>query len=157
MRRLLLIALIALPAAAEWLSFEIRFQPSGCVSCTQSLPERVKRMRGVESAEVDTERSILKMKLAPGNRVRIELVRDQIEQDGTKALSARLEGIGSIAREGAGYVFRPAALPLSYAIEIAGTVKVPNSDGSLRVIAEATALRPAPALRLIESSPATAQ
>ena len=105
-------------------------------------------MRGVESAEVDAERSALKLRLANGNRVRIELIRDQIEQDGTKVISGRVEGIGNITREqGGGLVFRPAGTSMAYPIEAARFQAV---EGALRIVAELHTLRPGPALRLIE-------
>jgi|SRR5687767_15036418 len=145
-----LFALLLLPVAAgaEWLSVELIFRGTGCASCIESLPRRLGRMRGLESAEVDAERSALKLRLATGNRVRIELIRDQIEQDGTKVISGRVEGIGNITREqGGGLVFRPAGATMAYPIE---ATRFQAVEGALRIVAELHTLRPAPALRLIE-------
>jgi hypothetical protein len=54
-------------------------------------------------------------------------------------------------------LFRPAGLPLSYAIENVDPAKALGADGPVRIIADATVLRPTPVLKLIEASPATAQ
>ena len=147
-RALLAFLLLPLPAAAEWLSFELIFRGTGCASCIESLPQRLQRMRGVESVEVDAERSMLKVRLAAGNRVRLELIRDQIEQDGTKVISGRVDGVGNIAREAGGaWSFRLAGTTVTYPIDAAGFQPV---EAALRIVAEVHTLRPTPALRLIE-------
>jgi hypothetical protein len=145
MRALTAALLLALPMSGEWLSMEIRFEGSGCVPCTQSLGERFRRIRGVESAEVDLERSIVKIKLAAGNRVRLEIVRDQLEQDGTKMKSARVEGVGNVVREQDGLVFRVSVSNAAYKVE-AGDWK--GEERAVRIEAETSAVRPTPALRL---------
>ncbi len=102
MRFLLLLA--ALPALAQVRSIEVTFEGMGCASCIESMPARMKRMRGVESAAV--EGNVLKITLAAENRVRIEQVRDAIEQDGTKARKAVSVLKGEVAREGEKWVLR---------------------------------------------------
>jgi hypothetical protein len=151
--RLPILALLALPSFAEWLAFEITFAGSGCASCIESLPKRISRMRGVESAEVDAGRSVLNVRLAAGNRVRLELVRDQIEQDGTKVTGARVDAIGVVTREQDRWVFRPDGLPSSYPLEGDSSAAAGHAGAAVRLTAVAEALRPAPVLRLLSIAP----
>jgi hypothetical protein len=148
MRTLLVSLLIALPGSAEWLALELTFQGTGCASCIESLPARIRRMRGVESAEVDAARGILRVKLASGNRVRLELVRDQIEQDGTKVTAAAVEGVGTIEPETERWVFRPDGQPLSYTIE---GITFERGKHPIRLKADAASLRPEIVLRAVET------
>ena len=97
MRSLLLAAWCVMPLAAEFHAVRFEFQSSGCASCTESLADRFGRVRGVESAKLDTAAS-LSLKLAPGNRVTLERLRDVLQQDGTKALAAEVDVEGE--REG---------------------------------------------------------
>ena len=116
MKLLLLSLLAAAPCAGQFVSMEFRFEGIGCASCMESLPERMKRLRGVESATVDAEHGTLKLRLAVANRVRIEQVRDMIEQDGTKATSAEVEVKGELAREDGKWILKPAGGSARYEI-----------------------------------------
>lgn len=107
MRVSLLAALLVTPLAAELRQAEIRFEPSECVSCTESLPERLRRIRGVEHAALRPGRPpTLEVRLAAGNRVRLTRIRETIEQDGTKWTSARIEASGTCEKRGEGWVIR---------------------------------------------------
>ncbi len=107
MRVSLLLAILAAPVAGELKKGEIRFEPSECVSCTESLPERLRRIRGVEHAALRPgQPPALEVRLAPGNRVRLTRIRETIEQDGTKWTSARIEASGTCAKEGGQWVIK---------------------------------------------------
>lgn len=97
MPRLLLFLSIACPLAAQLRSVEMAFEGINCASCVESLPVRIQRLRGVESAKVDGARGILTVKLAAENRIRVEQIRDAIEQDGTKARQAVVTIRGTLA------------------------------------------------------------
>ena len=64
---------------------EMSFEGVNCLPCVESMPARALRIRGVESAKVDAAKGILSLQLAASNRVRVEQIRDMIQQDGTKA------------------------------------------------------------------------
>jgi len=138
MRLFLLALLAAAPCAAQFVTMEFRFQGIGCASCMESLPERMKRLRGVESAAVDVQHGTLKLHLAVENRVRIEQVRDMIEQDGTKATSAAVEVKGELARAEGKWLLKPAGVSSSYEMEgvpadtAAGTWVVKGTVENLR-------------------------
>lgn len=118
MRLFLLTLMAALPCAAQFLSIEIGFQGIGCASCIESLPERMKRLRGVESVTVDAASATLKLQLAEQNRVRLEQVRDMIEQDGTKVKRATVRVKGDLTHRDGKWMLQPSGLPVSY--EVAG-------------------------------------
>ena len=98
------VALLAvLPASAELKLLRIEFEPSDCVSCTQSLPERLGRIRGVTSARlIEGKPARLEVSFAAGNRVRIGRVRETIEQDGTKWVKAQVEASGVCEKKAGG-------------------------------------------------------
>ena len=138
MKPLLLTFVLVQAAAAQFLSMEITFQGVGCVSCAESLPERVRRIRGVESAAVDVEKGILKIALAHENRVRIEQVRDMIEQDGTKAKTAAVKVQGELSRNGDRWILQPPSLPVAY--EVRGAA--PSKPGTYVISGAIEKLRP---------------
>jgi hypothetical protein len=78
------------------------------------MPERVQRVRGVEASSVDTDRSVLNIQLAAENRVRLEQLRDLIEQDGTRATSALVQLRGDIDRTGDEWTIVPAGVRSTY-------------------------------------------
>jgi len=81
--------LLAAPLSAELLEAEIRFQGTGCVSCAESLEPRLGRVRGMDTVELDLERSLVRLKLEQGNRARILSLRLRVTQDGNSIVSMR--------------------------------------------------------------------
>ena len=141
MKLLLLLLVAAFPCAAQFRSMEIYFQGIGCVSCVESLPSRVNRLRGIESAEVDAGKSLLKIQLAAQNRVRLEQVRDMVQQDGTKVTKAVVHVKGELAQKGADWVLSPAGLPVTY--QVHGSADAAPSAGVHLVQGEVAELSPA--------------
>ena len=129
--------LLAATAMAQFRTMEITFQGTGCISCAESLPERIRRIRGVESATVDAEKGILKVALAQENRVRIEQVRDMIEQDGTKTKGATVKVQGELTQKGNRWILQPPSLPTTY--EVQG--QVPSKPGNYTIQGEIDSLR----------------
>ena len=78
----------------------------------------MKRVRGVESAQVNAQEGTLDLQLAPQNRVRLEQIRDFIEQDGTKATRAVVRVNGEVEKLGDRWILRPPGVSSTY--EIAG-------------------------------------
>lgn len=97
-----LLAALAASAFAQLRSVELRFEGVNCAPCLESLPARIQRMRGVESARVDAEKGLLTIKLAEANRIRLEQIRDTVEQDGTKARAATVALAGELAEAAPG-------------------------------------------------------
>lgn len=95
----ILAVLLSAPAAAvaQLQTLELSFTGIECASCLDSLPARIQRLRGVESARVDAAKKLLAVKFAGQNRIRLEQIRDAIEQDGTKVRDASLTATGLLA------------------------------------------------------------
>ena len=133
-----LMLLGVLPCAAQFRSIEITFQGIGCVSCIESMPERLQRLRGVEKVTVDAKSATLKIALAEQNRVRLEQVRDMIEQDGTKTRRAAVRIKGELTREGGKWKLQAAGVSASYLVD-ANTDLTP---GNYIVNGEVTEMHP---------------
>lgn len=133
------------PVLGEFRTMVVRFEGIGCASCVESLPGRMKRMRGVETAEVDAGKGVLQLTLGEGNRVKVEQVRDAIEQDGTKAKSAVVEVRGVVEKENGRWVLRvgPGA---AYELRGEGV-----GAGRAVVSGEAKQLRPGEGMIVIEA------
>lgn len=102
-----LLMLAAATAHAEMRTMTVEFVPSDCAVCTQSLPERLKRIRGVARAELaGGERPAVRIEFAAGNRVRPGRVRETIEQDGAKWVKAGVEASGVCVQEGGEWMLR---------------------------------------------------
>lgn len=124
-------------ASAQFTLIELKFEGVGCAPCIESMPERMKRMRGVESASVDLAKGILSVKLARQNRVRVEQIRDAIEQDGTKARSAAVAIRGAAAKSGDGWTLSAPGLSAHYKLEGADL-----RAGECAIAGEISAMRP---------------
>jgi hypothetical protein len=107
----------------------------------------VQRLRGVESATVDAQRGILKIQLAEQNRVRLEQVRDMIEQDGIKTKAATVRVKGELAQVDGKWVLQPPSLPASY--EVAATSP---AAGTVTITGEVANMRPDNGRLLIKAS-----
>ena len=128
MKAILLFALATLPCAAQFRSIKIWFNGIGCASCTESMTERARRLRGVESAKLDAQAGTLDVRLAEQNRVRLEQIRDLIEQDGTKAVRAAVRVGGDLSKTNDRWMLRPPGASWEY--EITG----PDLTAGTRVI-----------------------
>lgn len=116
MKTIVLFALASLPCAAQFRSVKIWFTGVGCASCTESMTERMRRVRGVESAKVDAQAGTLDLLLAEGNRVRLEQIRDLIEQDGTKTTRALVRVSGDLSKAKDRWILRPPGVSSAYEI-----------------------------------------
>ncbi len=70
-----------------------------CVSCVSGLDAKLKRLRGVESVTVDASKSLVALKLAANNSVRIDRIRDDIKGIGFTPKRARITAIGKVLTE----------------------------------------------------------
>ena len=116
-RHLFLLAL-AIPVSAQLRDVKINFAGIGCAPCIESLPSRLQRIRGVESATVDAQAGTVILHLAIQNRVRIEQLRDAIEQDGTKTTTATITAHGTLIQEEGKWRLSPLTIPLESTPEL---------------------------------------
>ncbi len=101
-----ILLLAVIPCWAQLRSVDLAFTGIECASCLDSLPARLQRMRGVESVKVDAVKQVLAIRLAAQNRIRLEQIRDAIEQDGTKARQAELIAEGTLAEDGGAWLLK---------------------------------------------------
>jgi cation transport ATPase len=91
--RILIAALAACTANAELLKIEIGFGGMECASCAEFIESRMTRNRHVQSVHMDKEKGILRLELKAGNALRLDQVRDLVQQSGftlkSVAVSAR--------------------------------------------------------------------
>jgi copper chaperone CopZ len=136
MRFLILISILVLaivtPARAEFRQIEVTFEGTGCISCAESLPGRLERVRGVKEVRLDLDRSTVAIKLEAGNKVRLAPLLARITQDGTKVRRVEASSRGTIERQGEGFRFQPAGLSEVYRLKTAGSAPPLNPrDGAL--------------------------
>jgi hypothetical protein len=124
----LLLAFAALPAAAQLREVTIELVPTGCASCTESLPARMARVRGVEHSEVREEPARVVIRLEANNRVRLTRLLDVVQQDGTGVAAVDLDAVGDVFDE-QGWRFR--ILPGDQSLEVNGAT--PAKAEKLRV------------------------
>jgi copper chaperone CopZ len=92
------LAISAFPAAAsaELLRVEQSYGGIECASCVDSIAKGIKRVRGVESAEVNPGKNVVVVHLAAGNRVKLEAIRDAIKATGFTPGEAAIEARGKL-------------------------------------------------------------
>lgn len=129
----------------------MKFEGVGCASCIESLPPRIRRMRGVEDVSVDAASSVLKVRLAESNRVRLEQVRDAIQQDGTKVTAAAVTLRGTVTPREGKLVIEPAEGGAAYVLESKGVEWAPGRR--YRVTGTMGAPAPGAVLRVSKAEP----
>jgi len=132
------LAALAFPLGAEFHRIRITYTPTGCVDCPRSLEGRLKKTRGVEEVKLNPEGEVT-IRLAPGNRARLELIRDFIEQGGERIKTIEVEASGALERESEGFVFVLAGLetryPVTGAKEPAAKVRIQAHTSTARPLA----------------------
>ncbi len=117
MRFAILLLATALGASGEFRQVVVDFEGTGCVSCAESLPGRLGRVRGVEKADVDLDHNRLTIGLAAGNKTRLGPLLSRITQDGTKIRRVEALVRGRIIEAGATPGFQPSGLTETYLLE----------------------------------------
>lgn len=119
MRTILMLGLTLLtPAAAsaEFLRIEQSLTALDCASCAQSLAGRMKRMRGVESAEL-TSAGFLRLELKRDNAVRLETIRDLAKGGGFTPKEAKVRVRGKAVETGGKWELQIEGLDQSYPLK----------------------------------------
>ncbi len=132
---LILLLVVSPSLDAEFLRVEVAFQDTGCVSCIASLEGRLGRVRGMEKVEIDLDRGVAIMYLAPKNRVRLTPLLARITQDGTKILGTKVEARGVIESLQQGLTFTPSGINQTYRLALKGEAEgtIPKSNFTYRV------------------------
>lgn len=80
----------------------------------------MRRLRGIETAKVDAKEGTLELHLAEQNRVRLEQIRDMIQQDGTRLKRAEVRVSGMLSKKDGQWLLQPTGGSSIYEIEGAG-------------------------------------
>ncbi|HTB11413.1 MAG TPA: heavy-metal-associated domain-containing protein [Bryobacteraceae bacterium] len=80
--KLLLLAVAALTAHAEFLHIEVFMKDMNCPSCSDSLDKAFERVRGVKHVAVSMNDGTVTLELSDQNRVTLEQVWDTIKRIG---------------------------------------------------------------------------
>ena len=107
-----------------------------CSSCVTGLSTKLQRLRGVEAVAVLAEKGLVTLKLAAGNKVQIDRVRDEIKAVGFNPRDARVTVTGRAVSTNGKMLFTPdgstvafvlsgAAVEPAELITIEGTQPVP--------------------------------
>jgi hypothetical protein len=129
MRPILTLGLILLaPAAAsaEFLRIEQSLTALDCASCAQSLAGRMKRMRGVESADL-TPDGFLRLELKRDNTVKLETIRDLAKGGGFTPKEARVKVRGKAVETAGKWELQIEGLDEAYSLERAPDLPPLNS------------------------------
>ena len=73
--------LFALVSIAEFLHVEQSVTGLDCMSCAESAPRNLKKIKGVESASFRTKDSVAVLELKPGNTVTLGEIRDAVSAE----------------------------------------------------------------------------
>ena len=129
MRWATLLLLASSPLFGQLSRIDVAFEETGCPSCLESLEARLARVRGVERVELDADVRIVKLHLAPNNRVRLTPLLSRITQDGTKILRTHVQGRGAIVADEHGYRFEPTDSAQTYRLRLKSiNAKPPHPD-----------------------------
>jgi len=96
-RLTLLMVAVAGCCSAQLQSVDIRVSGLDCASCAESIEKRLKRMRGVESASLDSGSGTVRVALAPDNSVKLDAIRDALKGLGYTPGDAVVVLVGNIA------------------------------------------------------------
>jgi copper chaperone CopZ len=79
---LLVLALFALTAQAEFLHVEVHMKDMDCASCSASLGKAFERLRGVKHVDLSMNDGSVALELADDNRITLEQIWDAIKRVG---------------------------------------------------------------------------
>ena len=88
---------MAASASAEFRVIEMTVLGMDCVSCVTGLSTKLKKLRGVETVELLPEKNLVVVKLAAGNKIPIDRIRDDIKGVGFNPRDAVVTVTGNAA------------------------------------------------------------
>ncbi len=94
--KLLLLAITALTAHAEFLRIEVFMKDMNCPSCSESLSKTFEKLRGVKHVDVSMNEGTITLALADQNRVTLEQVWDTIKRVGFTPADTKVIVRGSV-------------------------------------------------------------
>ena len=88
------------------------------MSCAESAPRNLKKIKGVESASFRTKDSVAVLELKPGNTVALGDIRDAVKRMGYTPAGAKVTVRGEARKDGGKWILRVAGFDAEYPLEI---------------------------------------
>jgi copper chaperone CopZ len=124
----LLPLLFALISIAEFVHVEQSVTGLDCMSCAESAPRNLKKIKGVESASFRTKDSVAVLELKPGNTVTLGEIRDAVKRMGYTPAGAKVTVRGEARKDGAKWILRVAGLDAEYPLDVSAGQEIRESD-----------------------------
>ncbi len=115
---LLALILATAPLGAEFLHVEQSVTGLDCISCAESAPRNLKKIKGVESAVFRTADAVAVLDLKPGNTVPLGDIRDAVKRMGYTPTSAKVAAKGQARSEAGKWIFRVAGIDADNPLDI---------------------------------------
>ena len=128
--------LFALLSLSEFLHVEQSVTGLDCMSCAESAPRNLKKIKGVDSASFRTKDSVAVLELKPGNTVALGEIRDAVKRMGYTPAAAKVTVRGAVRKDGAKWTLRVAGIDAEYPLDVAAGQEIRDSgvmiiEGSL--------------------------
>jgi cation transport ATPase len=132
----LLPLLFALVSIAEFLHVEQSVTGLDCMSCAESAPRNLKKIKGVESASFRTKDSVAVLELKPGNTVTLGDIRDAVKRMGYTPAGAKVTVRGEARKDGEKWILHVAGFDAQYPLDVPSEQEIRESgvmtiEGSL--------------------------
>jgi copper chaperone CopZ len=128
----LLPLLFALISIAEFVHVEQSVTGLDCMSCAESAPRNLKKIKGVESASFRTKDSAAVLELKPGNTVTLGEIRDAVKRMGYTPAGAKVTVRGEARKDGSKWILRVAGLDAEYPLDVSAGQEI--REGAVTII-----------------------
>ena len=115
---LLALVLASAPLGAEFLRVEQSVTGLDCISCAESAPRNLKKIKGVESASFRTADGVAVLELKPGNTVPLGDIRDALKRMGYTPAGAKVTAKGQARSEAGRWTFRVAGIVADFPLDL---------------------------------------
>jgi hypothetical protein len=133
---LLVLALATAPLGAEFLHVEQSVTGLDCISCAESAPRNLKKIKGVESATFRISDAVAVLELKPGNTVPLGDIRDAVKRMGYTPTAAKVTAKGQARSEAGKWTFRVAGIDADYPLDLSAGRGMENQlrDGGALIV-----------------------
>jgi cation transport ATPase len=147
----LLPLLLALLPIAEFLHVEQSVTGLDCMSCAESAPRNLKKIKGVDSASFRTKDSVAVLDLKPGNTVTLGEIRDAVKRMGYTPAAVKVTVRGEARKDGDKWRLRVAGSDAEYTMDVSAGQEIRQGGVS---IVEGSLADPAGPLKVSAAKPA---
>jgi copper chaperone CopZ len=127
----LLPLLFALISIAEFVHVEQSVTGLDCMSCAESAPRNLKKIKGVESASFRTKDSVAVLELKPGNTVTLGEIRDAVKRMGYTPAGAKVTVRGEARKDAGRWILRVTGVDADYPLDVSAGQEIRESAGTI--------------------------